>query len=253
MKGFYSKKATEPKKILREFRVNNIGDYKEGNEIGLEYFKDQKFVDVTAKTIGKGFAGVMKKYNFAGLRATHGVSVSHRSHGSTGQRQDPGKVFKGKKMAGHMGDKLRTMLNLEIIKSDLENNLLYLRGSIPGSKNTTVLLRESIKNISKKKGIFIQKLCFVSSNVNIGDGVKINVGAQIHHDVSIEKYCTIAPRAVILGSVKIGKYTYVGANSTIKQNVKIGKNVIIGAGAVVVNDIKNNQIVAGNPAKKIKI
>ena len=99
----------------------------------------------------------------------------------------------------------------------------------------------------------IQKLCFVSSNVNIGDGVKINVGAQIHHDVSIEKYCTIAPRAVILGSVKIGKYTYVGANSTIKQNVKIGKNVIIGAGAVVVNDIKNNQIVAGNPAKKIKI
>ena len=92
----------------------------------------------------------MKRWNFGGLRASHGVSVSHRSHGSTGQRQDPGKVFKGKKMAGHMGDKLRTMLNLEIVKSDLENDLLYLRGSIPGSKNTTVLLREAVKNISRK-------------------------------------------------------------------------------------------------------
>ena len=92
----------------------------------------------------------MKRWNFAGLRASHGVSVSHRSHGSTGQRQDPGKVFKGKKMAGHMGDKNRTILNLEIVKSDLENNLLYLKGSIPGSKNTTVYLRESVKNITKK-------------------------------------------------------------------------------------------------------
>ena len=116
----------------------------------MEIFKDKKFVDVKSKTIGKGFAGVMKRWNFGGLRASHGVSVSHRSHGSTGQRQDPGKVFKGKKMAGHMGDKLRTMLNLEIVKSDLENNLLYLKGSIPGSKNSTVLLRESIKNVTKK-------------------------------------------------------------------------------------------------------
>ena len=150
MKGYFTKKNTEPKKILKEFRVNNNEQYKEGNELGLEIFKDKKFLDVRSKTIGKGFAGVMKRWNFGGLRASHGVSVSHRSHGSTGQRQDPGKVFKGKKMAGHMGDKLRTMLNLEIIKSDLENDLLYLRGSIPGSKNTTVLLRESIKNITKK-------------------------------------------------------------------------------------------------------
>ena len=92
----------------------------------------------------------MKRWNFGGLRASHGVSVSHRSHGSTGQRQDPGKVFKGKKMAGHMGDKSRTMLNLEIIKSDVENNLLFIKGSIPGAKNSTVFLRESVKNISKK-------------------------------------------------------------------------------------------------------
>merc|ERR1711880_27908 len=149
MKGYFAKKNTEPKKILKEFRVENNDQFKEGNELGLEIFKDKKFLDVRSKTIGKGFAGVMKRYNFGGLRASHGVSVSHRSHGSTGQRQDPGKVFKGKKMAGHMGDKLRTMLNLEIIKSDLENNLLYLKGSIPGSKNTTVFLKKSVKNITK--------------------------------------------------------------------------------------------------------
>ena len=150
MKGYFSKKNTEPKKILKEFRVDKNDQYKEGNELGLEIFKDKKFLDVRSRTIGKGFAGVMKRWNFGGLRASHGVSVSHRSHGSTGQRQDPGKVFKGKKMAGHMGDKLRTILNIEIIKSDLENNLLYLKGSIPGSKNSTVYLRESIKNITKK-------------------------------------------------------------------------------------------------------
>ena len=150
MKGYFAKKNTEPKKILKEFRVDNNEQYKEGNELGLEIFKDKKFLDVRARSIGKGFAGVMKRWNFGGLRASHGVSVSHRSHGSTGQRQDPGKVFKGKKMAGHMGDKIRTMLNLEVIKSDLENNLLYLKGSIPGSKNSTVFLRESIKNVTRK-------------------------------------------------------------------------------------------------------
>ena len=150
MKGYFAKKNTEPKKILKEFRVDKIDQFKEGNELGLEIFKDKRFLDVRSKTIGKGFAGVMKRWNFGGLRASHGVSVSHRSHGSTGQRQDPGKVFKGKKMAGHMGDKNRTMLNLEIIRSDLENNLIFLKGSIPGSKNSTVLLRESVKNITKK-------------------------------------------------------------------------------------------------------
>ena len=149
MKGYFSKKNTEPKKKLKEFKVDNTENYKEGNEFGLEIFKDIKFVDVRSTTIGKGFAGVMKRHNFSGLRATHGVSVSHRSHGSTGQRQDPGKVFKGKKMAGHMGNKVRTMQNLEIIKSDLENDLLYLKGSIPGSKNSEVLVKKAIKNIKK--------------------------------------------------------------------------------------------------------
>ena len=123
MKGYFSKKNTEAKKILKEFRVKDIDQYKEGNEFGIEIFKDIKFLDVKSKTIGKGFAGAMKRHNFGGLRASHGVSISHRAHGSTGQNQDPGKVFKGKKMAGHMGDKIRTMQNLEIIKTDIDNEL----------------------------------------------------------------------------------------------------------------------------------
>jgi large subunit ribosomal protein L3 len=150
MKGFYSKKSTEPKKYLKEYRVEDLSNFKEGNEIGLEIFKNTKFVDVTSKTIGKGFAGVMKKYNFSGLRATQGVSISHRTGESTGQRQDPGRVFKGKKMPGHMGNKFRTMLNLEVIKSDLDNDLIFLKGSIPGSKNTLVFIKNSVKKINKK-------------------------------------------------------------------------------------------------------
>ena len=149
MKGYFAKKNTEARKRLKEYRVSNTENYKEGNEFGLEIFKDVKFVDTRSKTIGKGFAGAMKRHNFGGLRASHGVSISHRSHGSTGQRQDPGKVFKGKKMAGHMGDKIRTMQNIEIVKTDLDNALLYLKGSIPGSKNSEVFVKKSIKNISK--------------------------------------------------------------------------------------------------------
>ena len=149
MKGVFAKKNTEPKKILKEFRVDNISEFKEGNEIGLEIFKDQKFVDITSKTIGKGFAGGIKRHNFSGLGASHGVSVSHRALGSTGQNQDPGKVFKGKKMPGHMGDKFRTIQNLEIIKSDLENNLIFVKGSVPGSKNSIILVHKNSKKINR--------------------------------------------------------------------------------------------------------
>ncbi len=149
MKGYFAKKNTEAKKILKEFRVNELSKYKEGNEFGIEIFKDTKFLDIRGKTIGKGFAGAMKRHNFGGLRASHGVSISHRAHGSTGQNQDPGKVFKGKKMAGHMGDKLRSMQNLEIIKTDLKNDLIYIKGSIPGSKNSEVLIKKSVKNTNK--------------------------------------------------------------------------------------------------------
>ena len=149
MKGYFAKKNTEPKKILKEFRVASLENFKEGNEFGVEIFKDIKFVDIKSRTIGKGFAGVIKRHNFSGLGASHGVSISHRSGGSTGQNQDPGKVFKNKKMPGHMGDKLRTIQNIEIIKSDPENDLLYLKGSIPGSKNSEVLVKKAVKNVKK--------------------------------------------------------------------------------------------------------
>ena len=149
MKGFFAKKNTEPRKTLKEIRVKDASTFKEGNEFGIEIFNDVKFVDIKSKTIGKGFAGAMKRHNFSGLRASHGVSISHRSHGSTGQRQDPGKVFKNKKMAGHMGDKYRTVQNLEIIKKDLENQLLFVKGSIPGSRNSEVTVRKAIKNINR--------------------------------------------------------------------------------------------------------
>ena len=170
MKGYFTKKNTEPKKKLKEFRVNSLDNYKEGNELGLEVFKDVKFVDIKSTTIGKGFAGAMKRHNFSGLRASHGVSVSHRAHGSTGQNQDPGKVFKNKKMAGHMGNKIRTMQNIEIIKSDNENNLLYLKGSIPGSKNTEVLVKKSAKNI--KKLTIIEKIAEIERIKKIPDKKK---------------------------------------------------------------------------------
>ena len=151
MKGYFSKKNTEAKKILKEFKVKNLEQYKEGNEFGIEIFKDIKFLDVRSKTIGKGFAGAMKRHNFGGLRASHGVSISHRAHGSTGQNQDPGRVFKGKKMAGRMGNKKVTKQNLKIISIDESNNLLVIKGSVPGKKNSIILLKDSVKKSSWRK------------------------------------------------------------------------------------------------------
>ena len=170
LKGYFAKKNTEPKKILKEFRVKNIENYKEGNEFGVEILKDIKFVDVKSRTIGKGFAGAMKRHNFAGLRASHGVSISHRAHGSTGQNQDPGKVFKGKKMAGHMGNKLRTIQNIEVIKTDIENNLVYLKGSIPGAKNSQVTIKEAVKNL--RKLTIVEKIEIFEKQKKIADKKK---------------------------------------------------------------------------------
>ena len=138
MKGVFAKKNTEAKKKLKEFRVNDTSAYKEGNEFGLEIFKDIKFVDTRSKTIGKGFAGAMKRHNFGGLRASHGVSISHRAHGSTGQNQNPGKVFKGKKMAGHLGDQLTTTKNLEVLLIDQDKKLIFIKGSVPGKNKSIV-------------------------------------------------------------------------------------------------------------------
>ena len=133
------------KKIIKEFRVDTSNIIEVGSVLNVSHFKQDQFVDVTATSIGKGFAGAMKRHNFGGLRASHGVSISHRSHGSTGQNQDPGKVFKGKKMAGHMGAKKVTKQNLKIIEVDEENKLLIVNGSVPGKKNSIVFVKDSVK------------------------------------------------------------------------------------------------------------
>ena len=135
----------KPKKILKEFRVDNDSLPKLGTCFNVNHFEKNQYVDVSGATIGKGFAGVMKRHNFSGLRASHGVSVSHRSGGSTGQNQEPGRVFKGKKMAGHMGAKQATKQNLKLIDIDEENNLLVIKGSIPGKKNSIVYIKDSVK------------------------------------------------------------------------------------------------------------
>ena len=135
----------KPKKILKEFRVDNDSIPKLGTCFNVNHFEKNQYVDVSGATIGKGFAGVMKRHNFSGLRASHGVSISHRSGGSTGQNQEPGRVFKGKKMAGHMGAKQATKQNLKLIDIDEENNLLVIKGSIPGKKNSIVYIKDSVK------------------------------------------------------------------------------------------------------------
>jgi len=134
-----------PKKIIKEFRVDSENILEIGSSLDVSHFKESQFVDVTSTSIGKGFAGAMKRHNFGGLRASHGVSISHRSHGSTGQNQDPGKVFKGKKMAGHMGAKKVTIQNLQVIEIDKDNSLLILKGSVPGKKNSVLFIKDAIK------------------------------------------------------------------------------------------------------------
>ena len=134
-----------PKKVIKEFRVDQDNILEVGSTLNVSHFKPDQYVDVTSISIGKGFAGVMKRHNFGGLRASHGVSVSHRSHGSTGQNQDPGKVFKGKKMAGHMGSKKVTIQNLKVVEVDKVNNLLVIKGSVPGKKNSIIIIKDSIK------------------------------------------------------------------------------------------------------------
>jgi large subunit ribosomal protein L3 len=135
----------KPKKIIKEFRVHPENVLDLGSSLSVSHFKQNQYVDVTSTSIGKGFAGAMKRHNFGGLRASHGVSISHRSHGSTGQNQDPGKVFKGKKMAGHMGSKKVTIQNLRVIDVDETNNLIVLKGSVPGKKNSTIFVKDAVK------------------------------------------------------------------------------------------------------------
>ncbi len=134
-----------PKKVIKEFRVDNENILEVGTKLNVDHFKVNQFIDASSISIGKGFAGVMKRHNFGGLRASHGVSISHRSHGSTGQNQDPGRVFKGKKMAGRMGNRKVTKQNLKIIEIDNINNLLVIKGSVPGKKNSIIYLKDAVK------------------------------------------------------------------------------------------------------------
>ena len=145
MRGHFSVAKVEPKRKLAEFRVSKENMIEVGCEITADHFVSGQKVDVTGTSIGKGFAGAMKRHNFKGLPASHGVSVSHRSHGSTGQCQDPGKVFKGKKMAGHMGSVRVTTQNLEVVKTDVERGLILLRGAVPGSRGGWLLVRDALK------------------------------------------------------------------------------------------------------------
>lgn len=145
MRGHYAVAKVEPKRKLAEFRVSEDNMIDVGAQLSAEHFVEGQKVDVTGTSVGKGFAGAMKRHNFGGLRASHGVSVSHRSHGSTGQCQDPGKVFKGKKMAGHMGSTRVTTQNLEVVKTDVERGLLMIKGSVPGSKGSWIMVRDAIK------------------------------------------------------------------------------------------------------------
>ncbi|MFA7440009.1 MAG: 50S ribosomal protein L3 [Sphingomonadaceae bacterium] len=144
-RGNFAKAQVEPKAILAEFRVADDALVDVGATLSANHFTVGQMVDVTGATQGKGFAGVIKRWGFGGLHASHGVSVSHRSHGSTGQRQDPGKVFKNKKMAGHMGDRNRTQQNLEIVLTDADRDLLFVKGSVPGSKGGWLLVADAVK------------------------------------------------------------------------------------------------------------
>lgn len=141
----FANAKVEPKKKLAEFRVSPENVLEVGAELSAAHFIPGQFVDITGTTIGKGFAGGMKRWNFRGLEATHGVSVSHRSHGSTGQRQDPGKVFKGKKMAGHLGDEQVTTQNLKVVSTDAERGLILVKGSVPGAEGSWVLVKDAVK------------------------------------------------------------------------------------------------------------
>ena len=144
-RGGFAVANVEPKRKVAEFRVSPENMIDVGAEITADHFVEGQFVDVSGTSIGKGFAGGMKRHGFGGLRASHGVSINHRSHGSTGQCQDPGKVFKGKKMAGHMGDVSVTTQNLRVVKTDAERGLIMIRGAVPGAKGGWVLLRDAVK------------------------------------------------------------------------------------------------------------
>ena len=180
MRGHFAKAEVEPKQRLHEFRVGEEALIEPGAEILVDHFVVGQRVDVAGTSIGKGFAGAMKRHNFAGLRASHGVSVSHRSHGSTGNSQDPGKVWKGKKMAGHMGDARVTTQNLMVVSTDLEKGIILLKGAVPGAKGSYVLIKDAVKDEVPDEAPFPASIKTHSSEDTVG---QTDDGGAISSDV----------------------------------------------------------------------
>lgn len=175
VRGNFAKRKVELRKVLKEFRVANDAVLEVGAQISVEHFVPGQYVDVTATSVGKGFAGVMKRHNFGGLRASHGVSITHRSHGSTGQRQDPGRVFKGKKMAGHLGCEQVTTQNLQIFSTDVEKGLIFVRGNVPGGEGSYVVIKDAIKKVRPENAPYPAAL---QANAVSGAKVVKNEGPQ---------------------------------------------------------------------------
>ena len=185
-RGEFAKAQVEPKARVAEFRVDNAdGLLPVGATVSADHFVDGQLVDITGHTQGKGFAGAMKRWGFGGMRASHGVSITHRAHGSTGQRQDPGKVFKNKKMAGHMGDRQRTQQNLEIVRTDVARGLIFVKGSVPGAKNGWLLVRDAVKVSTPEAAPFPGSLKN-DNEAPVVEDVIINTEAEVADTPAVE-------------------------------------------------------------------
>ena len=209
----YSKIKVTPKKKQKEFRVSESNMIAIGAEITANHFVVGQYVDATGITIGKGFAGAMKRHNFGGLRASHGVSVSHRSHGSTGNSQDPGRVFKGKKMAGHMGDKQRTIQNLQVVAADEDRGLIFIKGGLPGSKGSWISLKDAVKKA-------------VPNDVPYPAGIKDTLLSTDNKDVKIEEISTKEEVSAVEAEVSESKVEAVAnvKEETLSDNNQIDDN-----------------------------
>jgi large subunit ribosomal protein L3 len=184
-KSLFKNCKSTPKAKTYEFKVEDASQYKQGEVITVQHFVEGQYVDVQATSSGKGFAGAMKRHNFAGLEASHGISVSHRSHGSTGQCQDPGRVFKGKKMAGHLGDATVKVQNLEILRIDSDNSLIYIKGSVPGKSNAYVKVRDAVKKHLPKDAPL--PAFFKSANIANQEVVSQESAEESKEDNSVSK------------------------------------------------------------------
>ena len=209
----YSKIKVTPKKKQKEFRVSESNMITIGAEITANHFVVGQYVDATGITIGKGFAGAMKRHNFGGLRASHGVSVSHRSHGSTGNSQDPGRVFKGKKMAGHMGDKQRTIQNLQVVAADEDRGLIFIKGGLPGSKGSWISLKDAVKKA-------------LPNDVPYPAGLKDTLLSSDNKDVKIEEISTKEEVSAVEAEVSESKVEAIAnvKEETLSDNNQIDDN-----------------------------